>query len=492
MTPRTRRRNLAAAVAFLAPNIIGFLAFTLVPLGVSLAMAFTNWDLKLHNRFKTAPIRFVGFDHFSQLLGREEFWKYLGNTLFLMMGLPIGIAASLVAALLLSRDARGGSARAHRLLIVSSVSVAAIALLCVVGAGATALTVLFTTLACAVLVGGVAGGTTVYRTMFYLPSFTAGVAVFILWSKIYNPRNGPLNIALRPVLDEIAAVVNAAPSWSIRLVAWLGALLGVALLYATLGQLRRMWQNGDLGSLAAALAAPILLAPVASAWFWLPGHSPAIILTAAALAAATAQAARALRGRDFQAPAMEGFGTAWLLGSGAVVVQFILLGLGLVVYRLPAMSADGLEPPQWLTQYHWAKPALMMMGLWAAVGSNSMLLYLAALSNVPQDLYEAADIDGAGRMDRFWHVTWPQLAPTTFFVIVMGCIGGLQGGFEMARTMTSGGPAGSTTVLSYYIYGEGFLTGRMGYASAIAWVLFLMTLVITIFNWKFGSRYVNS
>ena len=124
---------------------------------------------------------------------------------------------------------------------------------------------------------------------------------------------------------------------------------------------------------------------------------------------------------------------------------------------------------------------MMIMGFWAAVGSNNMLLYLAGLSNVPQDLYEAADIDGAGRFQRFWHVTWPQLAP----------ICGLQGGFERARVMTNGGPAGATTTLSYYVYTEGFETGRLGYASAVAWALFALVFTVTMFNWKFGNRYVN-
>jgi multiple sugar transport system permease protein len=120
-----------------------------------------------------------------------------------------------------------------------------------------------------------------------------------------------------------------------------------------------------------------------------------------------------------------------------------------------------------------------------------MLLYLAGLSGVSQELYEAADIDGASPLQRFWHVTWPQLANITFFILVMGIIHGLQGGFEMARTMTEGGPFHATTTLSYYIYTEGFATGRLGYASAVSWVLFAMTLSITLFNWKFGNRYTN-
>jgi multiple sugar transport system permease protein len=94
-------------------------------------------------------------------------------------------------------------------------------------------------------------------------------------------------------------------------------------------------------------------------------------------------------------------------------------------------------------------------------------------------------------MQKFWNVIWPQLAPITFFIFIMSVIGGLQGGFEMARAMTAGGPAGSTTTISYFVYNEGFSTGRLGYASAIAWTLFAMVFAITIFNWKFGNKHVN-
>ena len=168
-----------------------------------------------------------------------------------------------------------------------------------------------------------------------------------------------------------------------------------------------------------------------------------------------------------------------------------MVGLGVVIHALPNLAADGLAPPQWLNDYHWAKPAIMLMGLWIAVGSNNMLLYVAGISNIPVELYEAADIDGAGRWQCFWHVTWPQLAPTTFFIVVMSVIGGLQGGFEQARAMTSGGPFGATTTLSYFVYMEGFETGRLGYASAVAWVMFVMIFGLTVLNYRMGSQYVN-
>jgi len=180
-----------------------------------------------------------------------------------------------------------------------------------------------------------------------------------------------------------------------------------------------------------------------------------------------------------------------VVSIGIMTLQFCLLGLAQVSYYLPSMAEDVLNPPVWIADYYWAKPSLMIMGLWAAIGSNNMILYLAGLKNVPVELYEAADIDGAGRFQKFWHITWPQLTPVTFFIVIISVIGGLQGGFEMARTMTQGGPAGSTTTLSYIIYNEGFESGGLGYASAIAWILFLLIFLVTVFNWKFASRYVN-
>ncbi|MCX7800711.1 MAG: sugar ABC transporter permease [Fimbriimonadales bacterium] len=138
-----------------------------------------------------------------------------------------------------------------------------------------------------------------------------------------------------------------------------------------------------------------------------------------------------------------------------------------------------------------AREAIILMGLWGAVGGGNMLLYLAALTNVPKELQEAAELDGASRWQTFRNVTWPQLAPTTFFIVVMGFIGGLQGGFEQARVMTGGGPAGTTTTLAYYIYTKAFTEFQMGYASAVALVLFAFIFVVTLINWKFGNKELN-
>lgn len=150
------------------------------------------------------------------------------------------------------------------------------------------------------------------------------------------------------------------------------------------------------------------------------------------------------------------------------------------------------HPPLWLHDPLLAKPALMIMGLWAGVGGMNCLLYLAGLQSIPQEYYEAAEIDGAGSWQKFRYITWKLLSPTTFFILVMGVIGGFQGGFMQAFLMTGGGPAGSTTTIMYYIYNNAFGGFyRMGYACAIAWVLFLLVFGFTLLNWKIGSKLVH-
>lgn len=147
-----------------------------------------------------------------------------------------------------------------------------------------------------------------------------------------------------------------------------------------------------------------------------------------------------------------------------------------------------LRGPQWLTDETWAKPALIIMGVWQSVGGYNMILYLAALQGVPRDLYDAAEVDGANAWQKFWAVTWPQISPTTFFIAIMSIIGGFQAGFDPAYIMTGGGPNGSTTTIIYYLYNNAFQWHNMGYAAAIAWVLFLIVFVFTMLQWRgFGK-----
>jgi len=316
------------AMLFLLPNISGFLVFTAGPVLFSLVMSFSNWNLQ-----QTVDFRWVGFENFVELYHTEEFWLYFLNTIYLMLAMPISIAGSLVLAMLLSQKIRG---------------------------------------------------TVIYRTLYYLPSFTSGVALLILWKALYNPEFGPVN-----------ALIN--------------------------------WALVDL-------------------------H--------------LSDLAQSFLGRQLHAP-------EWLLSTRNLV------GIETEHVRLSGGS--------------WgigAKDAIMLMGVWMGIGGGNMLLYLAGLSNIPQDLYDAAQVDGASRWQMFRNVTWPCLAPTTFFIIVMSFIGGLQGGFEQARVMTNGGPAATTTTLSYHIYTKAFEEFQIGYASAVSWVLFSIIFIVTLVNWRLGGKQV--
>ncbi len=485
-------RRLLTGLAYLLPNIAGFCAFTLVPLALSFAMAFTNWDILRHNRFRQEPLHWAGLENFARLLADPQFWRDLGNTLFFTLGLPFAIAGSLGAALLLTRVSRRRTALGPALVVATLVLVASAAVLLAGGLAQRGVLVLGGTMAAAVLVAGVVTGGTIYRTLFYLPHFTAGVATFVLWKKLYNPHTGPFNTALAPVLDGLSAVVRGAPGFFTYGVP---VLCGAAALAAALWQgrrLRRRWADGEAGSAAIVTGTLTLGGPLGLFLHWQgPGGWVAGGAGAAVVAGLGGWILRQPRCWGPRRAADTGLGAELSLALAGVPLLLLLAGGLLLGPALPALAATGLEPPNWLGDYAWAKPALMLMALWAAIGSNSMILYLAGLSNIPPELYEAADMDGASAMQRFWHITWPQLAPITFFIAVMGVINGLQGGFEMARTMTQGGPAGSTTTLSYFIFTQGFETGRLGYASAIAWVLFGLVLVFSLLNFRFGNRDVN-
>ncbi len=289
---RPKFRDTIGGYFFLLPNFLGFLLFTSLPVLASLLLAFVDWDI-------LTPPKWVGIENFARLMKDHLFWKYVGNTLFLMIGIPVGMFASLALALLMNRKLRG---------IV------------------------------------------IFRTIYFLPSLSAGVALCMLWRWIYNPDFGLLNAFLAKV---------------------------------------------------------------------------------------------------------------------------------------------GIDGPEWLSSIVWAKPALMLMGLWTGIGGTTMILYLAGLQTIDLELYEAADIDGANGWQKFWNITWPMLTPTTFFVFVMGIIGGFQGGFQAVYIMTGGGPAGATTTISYYIYNNAYQWFKMGYAASIAWFLFLVILVVTLFNWKYGGKVVH-
>ncbi len=336
-----RRRSLKARVLdslggylFLAPNAIGFVAFTLLPVLAAFLLSFTEWDaVRPVSSYDEISDIWVGTQHYSDILGfhrdddgsleanDERFWQYCYNTLFLMLGIPIGMVLSLLCAILMNQKLKG---------------------------------IIF------------------FRTAYFIPSICSAVAVAMLWRWIYNPKFGLLNDLLRAL-----HVVTPA-------------------------------------------------------------------------------------------------------GGGLLNMPLEALGL-----------KDPGEPLKWLTDPTWAKPALILMGLWAAIGGQNCILYLAGLQGIPEQLYEAAEIDGAGWWHRLRHITWPMLAPTTFFILVMSVIHGFQSGFVGIHMLTRGGPAGATTNLLYYVYNHAFEWFKMGRASALAMILFAVVFLLTLVQWRHGRKGVD-
>jgi multiple sugar transport system permease protein len=152
----------------------------------------------------------------------------------------------------------------------------------------------------------------------------------------------------------------------------------------------------------------------------------------------------------------------------------------------PLLHPFGLRPPDWfgIDAHGWAIPAFVIMGLWG-VGAG-MIIYLAGLKGIPASLYEAATLDGAGPLRKFRNVTLPMLSPLIFYNVVMGIIGSFQI-FTQAAVMTGGGPDNATLVYVFNLYREAFEYHEMGYASAMAWVLFLIVLALTILIFR-GSK----
>ena len=153
------------------------------------------------------------------------------------------------------------------------------------------------------------------------------------------------------------------------------------------------------------------------------------------------------------------------------------------------LAAHGYDVPlKWLQSERMAKPALILMGLWGA--GASMLIWLAGLKSIPEDLYEAAAIDGAGPIRRFAYVTLPMLTPYIFFNLIMGTIGVFQV-FTQAYIMTEGGPNDATLFYAYNLFNQAFRYLRMGYASSLAWVLFAIIMILTLIQIRTSRRWVH-
>ena len=153
------------------------------------------------------------------------------------------------------------------------------------------------------------------------------------------------------------------------------------------------------------------------------------------------------------------------------------------------LRAVGLSPIGWLTSEQWVLPAIVLMLLWSGMGFDA-IIYLAALRNIPRHLYEAADLDGANSWQKFWKITFPLLTPIHFYNLIIGLIGSFQV-FDVIYVMTEGGPGFSSRVFAYHLFLQAFRRFRMGYASAMAWFLFLIIFVLTLIQWRILGRRVE-
>ena len=289
MTPAAKKEA-KEGYLFILPWLVGFLIFTFGPLVASIFLSLSKWDI-------FSEPEFIGMANYAKMFGDPLFKKSLWNTFYYtIFSIPLGMAGGLSLALLLNQKVKG---------------------------------------------------LPIFRTLFYLPSVTSGVAVALLWKWIFNPEFGIAN-----------------------------AILG---------------------------------------WFGLPAL-------------------------------------------------------------------------QWLSSPNWAMPALIIMSLWGVGGG--MLIYLAGLQGIPAQLYEAAELDGAGTWSCFINITLPMLSPTLFFQLITGIIGSFQI-FTQAFVMTNGGPVNATLFYVLYLYRNAFQWWKMGYASALAWFLFIVILLLTLLQFKLSKRWVN-
>jgi multiple sugar transport system permease protein len=173
--------------------------------------------------------------------------------------------------------------------------------------------------------------------------------------------------------------------------------------------------------------------------------------------------------------------------ASAVIWKWVLNPRFGVVNAL--LGSVGVTGPGWLSDPLWAKPSMVIIDLWAL--GNAVIIYLAGLQDVPRELLEAAEIDGAGGLGRMWYITLPMITPVIFFNLIMGVIGAFQS-FTIPFTLTNGdgSPAQSLLFYSMYLFRNAFMTLRMGSASAMAWMLLVVVLIATLIIFGTASRWV--
>ncbi|MCU6708816.1 sugar ABC transporter permease [Paenibacillus sp. J5C_2022] len=190
-----------------------------------------------------------------------------------------------------------------------------------------------------------------------------------------------------------------------------------------------------------------------------------------------------------------------LLVRNTIYLPYItsFVGISLIWFQLfhPTMGVLneflmflGIDnPPKWLGSSTWVKPAIILMLTWQGLGYN-MLLYLAGLQSVPKEMYEAASVDGASGFRQFVYITIPMTSSVSFFILIISVINSFMM-WSNIQIMTGGGPGTASTVIGFYIYKTAFVHTQMGYASAMAWMLFLIILIITLVQWYGQKKWVN-
>lgn len=178
----------------------------------------------------------------------------------------------------------------------------------------------------------------------------------------------------------------------------------------------------------------------------------------------------------------------WVTTGVAVAIMWLWIlnpQVGLLNYGL---STIGIKGPGWLSSSVWAMPSFIILAVWQ--NGQTMIILLAALGGVPKMLYEAASLDGAGTWAKFRHVTLPMISPAMFFVIITGIVGAFQA-FVTFAVMTGGGPGNSTQVYLLYLVDNAFSFFKMGYGSALAWVLLIIVAIITWIQFAVGRKWVH-
>jgi len=288
-------------------------------------------------------------------------------------------------------------------------------------------------------------GQSFYRVVYYLPHLVPTVAVAILWLWIFNPQIGLLNMVL-------AKVMSAADWWAERffdLASGAGGSFRPAGLLLLLGPLALLVSSGRR-------TLPALRARPALRRGWVTAAILMTVLSAAAVVHA---------------------GGYWLMPEDMARLHS------------PGWLSDGTPLPSGISfAPSFALWALIVMGMWG-VGQMS-IIYLAKLQDVPAELYEAAEIDGADWWGKIRYVTLPMISPVILFNVVMAIIGTFQI-FTEPYIMTGGGPEDKTRFVAMFVYDQAFKYHRLGYASAVAWVLFLIIVALTLLTFRISKKHVH-